>query len=190
MENFLKLENRHTGEKLHLRRVRGADGEVILLLDGTLPVGSKGPPMHIHLHQREEGTIKAGTLGAEVSGKRIRIEAGGSGVFPAGVAHTWWNDGDKLLEFAGQALPAADLDRFLQAIFAVVNAAPKNRPSLFYLAHVIWRHRKTQRMMMPPWPVQQVLFPLVILLGRVLGKYKGDDWPGAPAACPGAPLEN
>ena len=187
MDQALKLHNRHTGETLHLRRRRDAGGQIILLLDGTLPAGSKGPPKHIHFYQREEGSIKAGTLGAEVGSKRIRIEAGGSGVFPAGVAHTWWNDGGTLLEFAGQAVPAADLDRFLQAIFAVVNAGPKDRPSIFHLAHVLWRHRETQLIVTPPRIVQTVMFPLIIFIGGLLGKYKGDNWPGSPASCAGAP---
>ena len=189
MQRGLRLENRHTGEKLHIRRVRAKDGGEILLLDGSLPVGSKGPPMHIHLTQLEEGTIKSGTLGAEVGGKRIRLEAGEGGVFPAGVAHTWWNDGDTLLEFGGHVAPAADLDRFLQAVFAVVNAGPKDRPPLFYLAHVLWRHRETQFIVAPPRLVQSVMFPLVIAIGRLLGKYTGDNWPGSPASCPGAPLD-
>ena len=34
MDNVLKLENRHTGEILHLRRVPGSDGQTILEIDG------------------------------------------------------------------------------------------------------------------------------------------------------------
>jgi hypothetical protein len=41
----------------------------------------------------------------------------------------------------------------------------------------------------PPRLVQAVLFPLVILVGSILGKYRGTDWPGSPETCTGAPLE-
>jgi quercetin dioxygenase-like cupin family protein len=187
MDHCLQLENRHTGEKLLLRRVREASGEIILTIDGTLPAGADGPPLHIHFQEREEGTVKAGTLGAQVGGEKIVVRAGGSAVFAAGVVHKWWNAGDDLLEFSGRAVPAVDLDRYLQAIFAVVNAGPPGRPSIFYLARVARRHWNTQALAVPPRAVQRILFPLIILLGRLLGKYRGDDWPGSPASCPGAP---
>jgi hypothetical protein len=92
------------------------------------------------------------------------------------------------LQFNGRAVPAVDLDRYLQALFAILNADPNRRPSIFYLAHVMWRHRSTQRLMVPPAPVQRILFPLVLFVGGILGKYRGTDWPGSPESCQGAPL--
>ena len=102
--------------------------------------------------------------------------------------HSWWNAGEELLELSGQAVPAVDLDRFLQALFAVLNASVSGRPSIFYLAHVLWRHRQTQAVTMPPVAIQRILFPLVLLVGRILGKYRGTRWPGCPHSCTGAPL--
>jgi quercetin dioxygenase-like cupin family protein len=187
MGNFLKLENRHTGEILRMRRERDAEGRTILMIDGSLPAGAQGPPVHVHFSEREEGSVKAGTLGARVGKEKILVPAGGAAVFPAGVAHAWWNAGQDLLEFSGRVIPAADLDRFLQALFAVLNAGPTHRPSIFYLAHVLWRHRRTQAVMAPPLAIQRVVFPLVLLAGRILGKYRGDRWPGSPESCTGAP---
>ena len=115
------------------------------------------------------------------------MRAGEPAAFPAGVVHSWWNAGDDLLEFSGRAIPATDLDRFLQAIFAIVNAAPSGRPSIFYVAHVLWRHRHTQAIATPPRIVQRVVFPLILVVGRILGKYRGVTWPGHPQACTGAP---
>ena len=131
--------------------------------------------------------MKAGTLGARVGDKTITVPTGGRAVLPAGIVHTWWNAGEDLLEFSGRAIPAGDLDRYLQAVFAVVNASPSGRPSLFYIAHVLWRHRHSQVMVNPPVAVQRIVFPLLIALGHLLGKYRGYDWPGSPASCPGAP---
>ena len=115
------------------------------------------------------------------------VHTGEPAVFPAGVVHSWWNAGEDLLEFSGRATPACDLDRFLQAIFAVVNASPAGRPSLFYLAHVLWRHRHTQQPAVPPRLVQAIVFPVVLSVGRLLGKFRGTRWPGAPGSCGGAP---
>ena len=119
----LRLENRHTGEVLELvRRRRG--GEVILELRGTLPPYRDGPPLHVHSCEDEEGTVTAGTLSAEVGGRRIDATAGQSVSLPRGIPHRWWNEGNE---------------------------------------------------------------PLAFVLGTLLGRYRGNEWPGCPARCPGAP---
>lgn len=187
MDNFLQLENRRTGEILRMRRVRDADGQAVLALEGSLPPGASGPPSHVHFHQREEGMVKSGSLGVRLGKEEMIVPAGGTVVFPAGVVHSWRNAGDDLLELTGRATPAGDLDRFLQALFAVLNASLSGRPSIFYLAHVLWRHRNSQAVLLPPQIVQRIVFPLVLLVGRVLGKYRGENWPGSPESCTGAP---
>ena len=187
VDRFLKLENKRTGEILRMRRVRDAEGQIVLSIDGTVPPRASGPPLHVHFHLREEGKVKGGTLGAQVGNKKIVVPTGGAPVFPAGVVHTWWNAGDDLLEFSGRAIPAGDLDRYLQAIFSVINAGSSGKPSIFYLAHVLWRHRHTQAIASPPQSIQRIVFPIVLLVGRVLGKYRGTSWPGYPESCTGAP---
>lgn len=183
----LQLENRKTGEILRMPRVREAQGRITLMMDGSLPPGTSGPPVHVHFHEVEEFSVKAGTLGARVGGKKIEVPTGGTAVFPVGVVHTWWNAGEDVLEVSGQVTPVVDLDRYLQAAWAVLNASKSGRPSLFYAAHVLWRHRHTQAIAMPPRAIQQIVFPLILLVGRALGKYRGDNWPGSPASCTGAP---
>ena len=187
MDNVLKLENRHTGEILRMRRLRDSAGQTILTIDGSLPPGANGPPLHIHFHEREEGVVKAGSLGAQIGTEKVVVHAGGTGTFPAGVVHKWWNAGDDLLELSGRVVPAVDLDRYLQAVFAVLNASASGTPSVFYMAHILWRHRHTQSVVAPPRAIQRILFPLVLLVGRILGKYRGYDWPGSPESCTGAP---
>jgi quercetin dioxygenase-like cupin family protein len=187
VDSFLELRNRRTGEVLRMQRVRDTSGQVALFIEGSLPPGTSGPPAHAHFHQREEGTVKAGLLGARVGKERLTVPAGGSAVFSAGVVHSWWNAGDDPLELSGWATPAVDLDRFLQGLFAVLNADPSGRPSIFYLAHVLWRHRHTQAVTVPPRFVQRAAFPLILLVGQILGKYRGVSWPGSPESCTGAP---
>jgi quercetin dioxygenase-like cupin family protein len=184
----LSIENRHTGETLRMRRERDVSGQVILIIEGSLPPRSDGPPPHVHFQQREEGEVQAGALGARIGKQTLLVQTGGNAAFPAGVVHSWWNAGETLLEFSGRVIPAVDLDQFLQALFAVLNASATSRPSIFYLVHVLWRHRRTQRVMTPPVAIQRILFPVVLLLGHVLGKYKGQDWPGCPETCTGAPM--
>ncbi len=187
MGTDLRLENRHTGEWLRLRRIRDA-GQVVLEIEGGIPPHGLGPPLHIHVGQREEGAVLSGVLSGRVGGRTVTFVAGDTSVlFPAGVPHRWWNDGSEPLVFKGRAVPAADLDRFLQAVFAISNAGMPGRPSLFHMAHVLHRHRSTQRLArMPRW-VQRGVLPVVIVIGRLLGQYPAEGWPGAPKSCPGAP---
>jgi uncharacterized cupin superfamily protein len=100
--DVLKLENRHTGEVLRMHRLRDASGQIVLMIEGSLPPRMSGPPPHIHFHQREQGYVKASTMGARVGNEKIVLRTGESAVFPAGVVHTWWNAGEELLELTGQ----------------------------------------------------------------------------------------
>jgi mannose-6-phosphate isomerase-like protein (cupin superfamily) len=187
LPGWLTLKNRHTGECLQLRRVY-QDGELRLELKGTLPPNQDGPPLHIHVKEHEEGTVVAGTLAAQTNGVQMRVEQGGFVQLPMGSAHRWWNGGTETLQFEGFARPAVDLDQFLSATFDVINSGPAGRPAVFYMAHVLWRHRKTQTLAIAPRWMQAILLPTVVQVGTLLGRYRGTDWPGCPDRCQAAPL--
>jgi hypothetical protein len=72
-------------------------------------------------------------------------------------------------------------------VFEVMNAGSAGRPSLFYLAHLVLRHRRTQAALVMPPAIQTVVFRAVVAIGTLLGRYRGTDWPGCPARCTGAP---
>jgi len=76
MADVLRLENRHTGELLRLRRVRDTDGRTALAIDGSLPARSSGPPPHVHWQQSETGTVIAGSLGARCGKQKVLLRAG------------------------------------------------------------------------------------------------------------------
>jgi len=182
----LRLTNRHTGEVLEIRREM-SDGAQVFGLWGTLPPHRQGPPLHIHYFEDEEGSIVAGTLSAEVDGRRVTAGPGETVRLPRGIPHRWWNDGDQPLVFEGRTRPAVDLDRYLQAVFDVMNAGAPNRPPLFYIAYVDLRHRRTQAVLIMPGVIQAVVFRAVVIVGAILGRYRGTEWPGCPERCTGAP---
>ena len=183
----LILQNRHTGEYLELRRFQPKAGDVWLEIRGSLPPEGRGPPLHKHLCEDEGGTVIIGKLAAIVNNESIVANAGESAFFPRGSYHRWWNPGETKLEFVGFVRPVVDLDRFLQAVFEVVNAGPENRPSLFYMAHVLRRHRVTQAARLMPPAVQGILFECCFWIGTLFGFYRGTTWPGCPEKCIGAP---
>ena len=181
------LFNRHTGERLQLRRVV-RDGVLCLELKGSLPPHHDGPPLHVHYREHEEGLVLAGALAAEVDGRQRQFGVGEVAPLPMGSPHRWWNPGDDTLEFEGVARPIVDLDVYLAAAFEVLNAGPKNRPPLFYLAHLAWRHRRTQCVLLAPRWLQLMVVPVIVFVGTMLGRYRGTDWPGCPARCEPAPV--
>jgi mannose-6-phosphate isomerase-like protein (cupin superfamily) len=185
---MITTENRHTGERLTLRRVKHGD-DVWLELKGSLPPHRQGPPLHIHLCEDEQGHVVSGTVSAVLNGRPITAGPGQTASFPRGAAHRWWNDGDETLVFEGYVKPVVDLDRYLHAIFDILNAGPEGRPPLFYMAHAALRHRRTQAVLIVPAPIQAVLFRVVVAVGTMLGRYRGTVWPGCPSRCPGAPLD-
>ncbi len=68
------------------------------------------------------------------------------------------------------------------------DAANKKNERKNHTLNGAWRHRHTQALAMPPRAIQRVIFPLILFVGRVVGKYRGLSWPGSPESCPGAPL--
>jgi mannose-6-phosphate isomerase-like protein (cupin superfamily) len=123
----LILANRHTGERVAMRRVKRGD-DVWLELKGSLPPHQQGPPLHIHVAEDEEGVVRSGTLSAVLNGRRFTAGSGEWVSLPRGSTHRWWNDGNEPLMFEGYSRPAVDLDRLLQGIFEVLNAGSPGRP--------------------------------------------------------------
>lgn len=91
--------------------------------------------------------------------------------------------GDDPLELNGRVVPAVDLDRSLQAMSAMFTASSSGRPSIFHVAHVLWRHRETQLLSGPLPAVQRIVLPVVVFIGRILGKFRGSNWTGSPEPC-------
>src|SRR5262249_30288372 len=114
--------------------------------------------------------------------------AGGTGFLPAGSAHRWWNVGDEALVLEGLARPVVDLDVYFAGAFDVINSGPANRPPLFYIAHLAWRHRTPQTGLFAPGWVQAIVVPLIVFVGTILGRYRGTEWPGCPIRCAPAPV--
>ena len=143
--------------------------------------------MHIHFAEDEEGHVTSGTLSVLLDGRRIAVGPGELASLPRGAAHRWWNEGHEPLTFLGYSGPLVDLDRYLQAVFEIMNAGSPGRPPIFYLAHLALRHHRTQAVLLMPRPIQALLFRVIVALGTVLGRYDGEDWPGCPSRCLGAP---
>src|SRR5690349_21539484 len=132
-----------------------------------------GPPMHVHFLQEEVLTVIEGRMGYQRLGGEPQFAGSGeTAAFKAGDAHKFWNAGDGELRCSAYIEPADNIEFFLTSLFESTRRNGGHRPDPFDAAFLITRYRSEFAMLEIPAFVQRVIFPLVVMLGRVLGKYE------------------
>ena len=159
------------GERLtFLRLVQDPAGDR-LEVENLVTPGS-GPPMHVHHHQKEALTVRQGRIGYQRAGGPPGFAGPGETViFEPGEAHRFWNAGDEDLLCAGYIQPADNVEYFLTALFDSQRGSGRGRPDPFEAAFLMRRYRSEFYMFEIPAAVQRFVFPVVVALGRALGKY-------------------
>lgn len=159
------------GERLtFVRRVQDSTGDR-LEADNLVKPGS-GPPMHVHYLQEEALTVEQGQIGYQRPGEPARFAGPGETVvFEPGEAHKFWNAGEEDLLCTGYIQPADNVEYFLTAMFESQRESGGSRPDPFEAAFLMRRYRSEFGMLEIPALVQRVVFPVLVLVGRLLGKY-------------------
>ena len=117
-------------------------------------------------------TVVVGKLGFQTVGGQPRYAGPGETmVFAAGVGHRWWNAGTTELRCTGWVKPPHNVEYFLSALFDSMKRSGRNRPDFFDAAFLLTRYRSEMGMLEIPAVVQAVAFPLLLAIGRMLGKY-------------------
>ena len=165
------IDNGH-GERLtFLRRVKGAKGDRLEVENVVAP--GLGPVMHVHRYQDEVLTVAEGRIGYARPGEPDQFAGPGETVaFLAGDAHRFWNAGDTPLRCTGYIEPADNIEYFLGEIFASQRESPSARPNLLDAAYLTLRYRSEFGMLEIPSPVQRFVFPVLVAIGTLLGRYR------------------
>jgi quercetin dioxygenase-like cupin family protein len=160
------------GERLtFLRRVQNSAGDR-LEVENVVKPGS-GPPMHVHHYQEEALTVEEGKIGYQRPGEPPQFaERGETVVFAPGEAHKFWNAGEEDLRCTGYIQPADNVEYFLTAIFESQRENGGSRPGPFEAAFLSRRFRSEFGMAEIPALVQRLLFPVLVTVGGLLGKYR------------------
>jgi mannose-6-phosphate isomerase-like protein (cupin superfamily) len=154
-----------------LRRVPGANGERVEGENVAKP--GAGPPLHIHHYQVESFTVRSGRMGYQRLGGPEQFAGPGDTVtFPPGDAHRFWNPGPDDLVCTGYIEPADNIEFFLGEIFASTKRRGGTAPDPFDAAFLSWRYRSEFTMVAIPAPVRRFVFPLIVAVGTLLGKYR------------------
>lgn len=166
------------GERLtFLRRVPGRGGDRLEVENIVQP--GAGPPMHVHRLQVEALTVEEGRIAYQRPGEPPQFAGPGSTVaFQPGEAHKFWNPGETVLRCTGYLEPADNVEYILGEIFASARRNGKGMPGIFDAAFLTRRYRTEMAMVEIPAPVQRLLFPLLVAIGSLLGKYR--KYAGAP----------
>jgi quercetin dioxygenase-like cupin family protein len=160
------------GERLTFLGIRSDERGEYLELRNSVSPGS-GPPMHAHYLQEEALTVESGTMGWQRAGEEEQIARSGDSVtFAPGEVHRFWNAGDDELIGTGYVRPPDNLEYFLTHIYASTKAKGGKRPRLFDAAYLSSRYRSEFGMAEIPAPVQRVVFPLVVAVGRLFGLHR------------------
>jgi quercetin dioxygenase-like cupin family protein len=161
-----------SGEQLTFtRRVQDSAGER-LEVENVVKPGS-GPPMHVHHHQEEALTVQQGRVGYQRLGEPPQFaEAGETVVFKPGESHKFWNPGDEDLRCTGYIQPPDNVEYFLTAMFESQRENGGSRPDPFEAAFLIRRFGSEFGMAEIPAVVQRLVFPVLVLAGQLLGKYR------------------
>ena len=156
-----------------------ADGGRLEIENKVHPGG--GPPMHVHHLQDESLTVVKGKIAAQVFGQEATFHGPGETVtFKRGVPHRFWNPGQEILICRGWASPANNMEYFLTEIYKSTSRNGGTRPSAFDGAFLQTKYKTEFDMVEIPAFVKKVIFPVILLLGKLAGKHK--KFEGAPQA--------
>ncbi len=168
------------GEQLtFLQRIPGEGGDWLEVENLVQP--NSGPPMHVHHNQSESLTVIKGKIGIQRPGQEPEYFGEGATVtFEAGDPHRFWNAGNEPLICKGWVKPAHNIEYFLTEIYKSTKANGGKQPSQFDAAWLLTRYKSEFDMLVIPGFVKKVIFPIVILTGKLAGKHRKFD--NAPAA--------
>lgn len=170
------IENPVIGDRLVLLDTSAETGGELLRFDLFARPGAPGPPEHVHPEQEERFAVISGTLRGRIDGEEREFSAGDKFVVPAGIPHTWWNDGDAEVQVRVELRPASRMASFLETLYGLAQDGKTNEegvPNLLQLAVIAREYFDVNHVAHPPLAVQKLAFSILAPLGRLMG-YRAD----------------
>lgn len=101
-------------------RVRSEETRGLLtVIEHTLPPGRVAMPLHRHEREAETTYVLEGTLSVQVEKRVTHVGPGSTLVKPAGVFHTFWNEGARPARFLEMIAPGG-LEAYYEEISGIV----------------------------------------------------------------------
>ena len=167
------------GETLTITKSATETNGQITEFEGTDEPGI-GPPMHVHFKQEEMVRILKGKMRVKTTTKEFSLTEGQEYIFAAGEAHQFWNEGHETLHYSGHVKPSNNYEYFIKHIYQSANEANDDKPGPFDAAFLLTKYKSEMDMLVIPKPVKIIVFPILLAIGRLTGKFK--KFSGAPRA--------
>lgn len=174
------IVNPVTGEHLKFLQTAADTNGQLLRAQVTVTPQQAILPLHIHRSCNESVELQSGRLGIQLGAKRTLLGPGGSVVVPAGVPHTWWNDGTEEVRFTTEVAPAGSMELAFEALYGlardgkVLVLANRMIPTNVFEMALILRVAETYGAEPPvPIVVQDAVYIGLAALARRLG-YRPD----------------
>jgi mannose-6-phosphate isomerase-like protein (cupin superfamily) len=166
---ILKLNK--NGETLIITRSALESNGQITEFEGIEEPGI-GPPMHVHFKQQEMVRVTSGKMRVKTLTKEFSLTEGQEYVFEPGEAHQFWNEGDQPLHYSGHVKPSNNYEYFISHIYQSANEAQDDKPGPFDAAYLLTKYKSEMDMLVIPMPVKKIVFPILLVVGKLLGKFK------------------
>jgi quercetin dioxygenase-like cupin family protein len=183
-------ENPVTGERVVVRVGTEDSGGELLVAELFVRPGGAVAGEHVHPGIDEWFTVLEGRVGFRLDGLESVAPVGERLHVPPGMAHDWWNAGDREARVIVEVSPAA---RFEEAVLNTFGLArdgktnAKGMPNLLQVALFAREFEDVLYFTSPPRPVQRVLFAVLAPVARLLG-YRGS-YPGYTSRSPSERVE-
>jgi len=131
-----------------------------------------GPPFHVHFRQEEWIMILKGRMRVKTLQKEFVLNEGEEYTFAPGEAHKFWNDGAERLHYKGYVKPSLNYEYFIAHIYRSANEVDDDKPAPFDAAFLLTKYKSEFDILDIPKSVKAIVFPILLALGRMLGKFK------------------
>ncbi len=165
------LKIRKNGETLIITRSAAETNGQVTEFEGIEEPGV-GPPLHVHFKQEETVKVITGRMHIKTLTGEFSLAEGQEYTFAAGEAHQFWNEGDQPMHYSGHVKPSNNYEYFIRHIYQSANEANDDKPGPFDAAFLLTRYRSEMDMLVIPKPVKLLVFPILLAIGRLTGKFR------------------
>jgi mannose-6-phosphate isomerase-like protein (cupin superfamily) len=167
------IDSPQTGERLIFRSTADSSNGEVFRAELIVQPGSYVVGLHLHPNQEERFVVLEGRYGWRIGDKTGIAGAGETLVCPRGVVHTQWNAGDTPMRIYYEHRPAlTSAEIFFETQFGLSRdgkLSPTGAIGLLQAAVLVMTVGDFIRPPRPPIAAQNVVFPILAVVGKLLG---------------------
>jgi mannose-6-phosphate isomerase-like protein (cupin superfamily) len=167
------IDSPQTGERLIFRSTEESSNGELFRAELIVQAGNYVVRSHVHPNQEERFVVLEGRYGWEIGGKRGVAEPGETLICPKGVPHSQWNAGTTPMRIYYEHRPAlTSAEVFFETQFGLSRdgkLSPTGDINVLQAAVLVMEVGDFIRPEKPPRWLQDLAFPPLAILGRVLG---------------------